>query len=328
MSEFLAALVGLAVGWLATVVIGKRSACTPEPEPADPEPAPDPRQRLYAIAGELAGHSARAATPEDLEDDPQSREAVELLAGEAFTAEDLFAYFSGDNPLIATLASMAMRSRRDDVDLLGQLTRSFNSVNFYAREFALRALEGRVEGPILGTVLECLDASWQQPWGRRALLGFARRRVAVGDVEVPDDVYRAMDAAKAEYLAGVLRDAGATAAADRLEELQNERIDTGLLNSIGTVWEYVDTSGIVRDATLGRRVAELDRLLRGDPPRSIVLVGPIRVGKTTALRVLAERLLEERWTLFEAGAVELLAGQSYIGEIEQRMQSLLRNIGG
>src|SRR5690606_20006091 len=104
--------------------------------------------------------------------------------------------------------------------------------------------------------------------------------------------------------------------------------DTGLLNSIGTVWEYVDTSGIVRDATLERRVAELDRLLRGDPPRSIVLVGPRRVGKTTALRVLAERLLEERWTLFEAGAVELLAGQSYIGEIEQRMQSLLRNIGG
>src|SRR4030095_6229700 len=71
-----------------------------------------------------------------------------------------------------------------------------------------------------------------------------------------------------------------------------------------------------------------DLLARGDvcvlhqPPRSLLVVGEPRRGKTSFLTLLAMRAQANGWTLFEAGGVHLQAGQTYIGQLEERLRRL------
>src|SRR5207249_1580199 len=56
------------------------------------------------------------------------------------------------------------------------------------------------------------------------------------------------------------------------------------------------------------------------------LVGDPGVGKSAIARALAGRMRHAGWIVFQAGAAELLAGQVYIGEFEERMQEVLRHL--
>src|SRR5690348_16588021 len=73
-------------------------------------------------------------------------------------------------------------------------------------------------------------------------------------------------------------------------------------------------------------VAQLELTLRASPPRSIALIGESGVGKTTVVRMLAAKLAKEGWTIFEASANDLVAGQIYIGQLEGRLQSIVQSI--
>ena len=80
--------------------------------------------------------------------------------------------------------------------------------------------------------------------------------------------------------------------------------------------------------SVAARVAELESAVKREPARSVLLVGESGTGKTAILRALAERLRGERLIVFEAGAGEVLAGQQYIGQLEERVRSIVRQIGG
>ena len=62
------------------------------------------------------------------------------------------------------------------------------------------------------------------------------------------------------------------------------------------------------------------------PTRSLLVSGEHRVGKTTFLRLLAERLEGEGWTVFEAGAADLMAGQQWFGQLEGRIQRTVEEL--
>ena len=56
------------------------------------------------------------------------------------------------------------------------------------------------------------------------------------------------------------------------------------------------------------------------------MVGESGVGKTILIHALAEQLKDRHWLVFEASATDVLAGQVYIGELEARIQSLIKHL--
>ena len=62
------------------------------------------------------------------------------------------------------------------------------------------------------------------------------------------------------------------------------------------------------------------------PHRSILVVGESRSGKTSFLMALTSRAAARGWPVFEAGAASLMAGQQYIGQLEERVQRLVSEL--
>jgi len=54
--------------------------------------------------------------------------------------------------------------------------------------------------------------------------------------------------------------------------------------------------------------------------------GRAGVGKTTLIKRLASEIQQDLWQLFEANASDVLAGQIYIGQLEERLQMLTKNL--
>ena len=109
------------------------------------------------------------------------------------------------------------------------------------------------------------------------------------------------------------------------------RSDTDLLNSIGRIWDFSETTEsdpVIEGEALLTQVATVQSALVKDRRRSVLLVGDSGVGKSTIVRVLGKRLHESGWVIFEAGHTELVAGKVFIGELEERFRKLLYHLGG
>jgi ATP-dependent Clp protease ATP-binding subunit ClpC len=60
----------------------------------------------------------------------------------------------------------------------------------------------------------------------------------------------------------------------------------------------------------------------------VLVVGPRGSGRLTRLRLAANELAREDWLTLEAGAAEVNAGMTYVGELEGRMRKLVRTLDG
>ncbi len=114
----------------------------------------------------------------------------------------------------------------------------------------------------------------------------------------------------------------------RFEKWAAERVDRSALEPIGRVWPARDD----RPAPIAHRafddaVAEATGVLAAAPPRPVVFVGPPGVGKRTAAEETLSTLRAEGWTVFEARARDVMAGQVYIGQLEERLRALIDQIG-
>src|SRR5262245_48949384 len=69
--------------------------------------------RLYALAEELEDFYRATAHPADLRQNEAFERCVQLLASDAYGAEQLLSYLSGDNTLIACMAACALQRRSD-----------------------------------------------------------------------------------------------------------------------------------------------------------------------------------------------------------------------
>jgi len=101
--------------------------------------------------------------------------------------------------------------------------------------------------------------------------------------------------------------------------------DAAFLNSVGRLWSNAEYGHfVVKTPAVVAKLNEMDTVL--SQPQSVLLVGEPGVGKTALVRLLARQVKQRGWHFFEARAVDVIAGQKYIGEIEGQVKSLLQNL--
>ena len=337
----LAYLVFLAVlGALIGVVVIRRARVR-----ADAAPAAEPRGEAaadasaapadpLAIAAGLRAFFEQSAHPRDLLNHPDFERGVAALLESGRPTEDLLGYYTAGNPVIAAMALEALARRNDDAYVVGPILAAINERSSWQRWFALRTLAAREEEPLIGAVLTSVDENWLDPFLLGMLAEFIAERIAAGEKPTFGDRLATLDANQLSWLAELLRRLGERVPAELHEELRawrRGRVDVDALRAIGRVWGD-DAAAAARDViehpALVACVEEVQRQLWREPARSVLLVGEPGVGKTAVVRALAGRLAREGVPLFEAGATELMAGMTFIGQVEERVRTLIEQLGG
>ncbi len=287
----------------------------------------------------------RTAHPRELLLDEKFQRGVALLGSEAYTTADLMNYARGDSVAAACMAFEALASRapvQGDEGVADKIASCLNDLSHWPHYFALRALDANaVERPVVARLLATLDSGWRMYMPASVLREFVERRMAAGEELSADELIEhvtrnRLDEERLDNLADIIGDLGEALPATLSRGFSSwraERVNLEFLKSFGRVWEAgaegfeEEEGGSQPDAVLGR-VSELEAAIRKEPPRSSMLVGESGVGKTTLVRALARRLQKERWTVFEASAADVMSGQQYIGQLEGRVQSIVRQLGG
>ncbi|MFQ5652920.1 MAG: AAA family ATPase, partial [bacterium] len=288
--------------------------------------------QLYAIANQLDQESEKAAHPGDVCDYPAFKRGVKYLNAASYSTQDLLSYYTGDNVYIAWMALEALARRVDDEDILKPLLAGLNIVsNYWTRYFALRTLDARYEDAIVGAVLVNVDDTWVEPIPMQTLKEFVSNRIKAGEKLHFGDWLTGVSEEQAGNIDKILKELGDELVKDLRDEIQEwrrTRVDFNFLRSVGRVLEPGERMDeiVVRHDQLANCVATLEATLLKEPPRSVILVGESGVGKSVVLQILASGLQKKGWIIFEAGGVDILSGQVYIGELEGRLQVLTQNI--
>lgn len=304
--------------------------------PAEAETLDEPAD-VYAVARATDDFFNDTTHPRELLGHEGFRRGVELSLGPEATTHGLLARAAEGNALMAciSLEALARREGEDEAVVEGVL-RDINTYFYWPRFFVLRALAAHAgRRDILAPLLARLNSTWREPMPLQALREFVAERVAAGDTVTPRDLADEADTLKldSEQWAEVCATLDAIAAQlpvgarTELSQWQGSRQTAEFVKSIGRVWEDEGHEVFVLEA-VAAHVSELEAAIKREPARSVLLVGESGAGKTALVRALASRLRADGWLVFEAAPAEVLAGQSYIGQIEERVRAIVQQLAG
>ncbi|MET0626344.1 MAG: AAA family ATPase, partial [Pyrinomonadaceae bacterium] len=293
---------------------------------------------VFALARSMEQYFGATHNPRDLLGHVTFERAVALLQGEDYKTAWLLASAKGHEPVVACMVLEALARRAGDDEVIAEtILREINTYFFWPCFYALRALGAHAgERRILARLLARLNATWRNDTPLMALREFVAARAAAGETPDPEELLEevralALDDEQLSDLGTTLQEVGVLLPPEVRLELSNWagwRETADFLKTFGRVWgPGVDDDVFALDA-VAARVAELEAALRREPARSVLLVGDSGTGKTALVRALAARLRREDWLVFEAGASDVMAGQTYIGQIEERVQSIVRQVEG
>lgn len=318
----------------STLPTGEEDNATPDPFLAESDKNSTFKlDQVYVVAEKLESFLKRTAHPKDLLERSEFQQGTMLLKASNLTDVELISYGSGSNVTIACMALDAVRQRESTVDVSWDILKSLDTMRLWPIYYAIKALESATDRPIIGAVLAHIDSYWNDNLLMQSILKeFIQERLAMGEAptfkgqlnEVAEDSIPELDSL-IETLSVVELEPLKT----ELTEWQRTRVDVATLRGIGVVWSKEKTgSPIIEHPKMGHLMRELELALLTAPKRSVLLIGEPGVGKTTLSTIFARKLQKDKWTIFEAGATEVLAGQKYIGELEGRIQELISNLGG
>ncbi|HEV2861299.1 MAG TPA: AAA family ATPase [Pyrinomonadaceae bacterium] len=290
---------------------------------------------VFQVAAAAEGFFNTTTHPRELLTDEKFLKGVELLRGGELSARELLTRGrDNENVVVGCMALEALARRPRDEGVSAALLDTINFYYYWPRLFALRALAAHTRGPLVAQLVARLNSTWTDYVPASSLRETIAGRVAAGEAPTLGELISEveslkLDEADADTVLTVLRELGEALPGGLVRDFErwmSERAGVEFLKTLGRVWES-DAAGevFVLDA-LAERVAEIEAAVRREPARSVLLVGESGVGKTATLKALAGRLRREHWIVFEASAADVLAGQQYVGQLEERVRTVVQHI--
>jgi ATP-dependent Clp protease ATP-binding subunit ClpC len=308
---------------------------TPAAESAGAE---EENEDVYALARGLEEFFNATTHPRELLTNETFLRAAELVRGTGLEAYAILVHAVGHDAVLACIALEAVAGRAgNDRVVVDTVLGDINTYYYWPRFFALRALDAHAEGrPVVARLLARLNFTWRDSVPMQALREFVAARVRAGEAVTGADILGEMQslglddeqAADIEQTLAQLGDAVPAPVREEFAGWRGWRETAQFLKGVGRVWESGDGAEgeVFMLDSVAARVAELGAAVKREPARSVLLVGDSGTGKTALVRALSLRLRAEGWLVFEASAADVLAGQTYIGQIEERVQTILRHV--
>jgi ATP-dependent Clp protease ATP-binding subunit ClpC len=333
-------LLWLAIGYMAGLFapllldLGRRLIERPRhgATSAGPDPAAQEvrlPQRLHTLATAIEPFAQTAAHLDDFTAVRELQEAVALLADRSVPPASVTAYALGYNWVLSCAGLAALKERGDAGDIGEQVAERVIDWPVWNIQLALELLATLEPKPRLDTLL----AGFREWWNNNTMLppSFARYLDSVDDLALAEEGERVRALAPdiqrqlkvflgrvnhplADMLAGAIGVPQASA-------------EPALLTSVGRFWsDDREARRLVAPECWQDDLDAAREIATRAPPRSLLVSGEPLSGKSSFLRLLAMRLAEDGWRIFEAGGADLMAGQQYIGQLEGRIRQVTEEL--
>lgn len=328
----------MAAGW--GVSVGSRrlraaKAAPPKPVPASASAAevdapPPLGAHLQQIGQGLETAGEHVAHGRDFLDMPDFQVAVARLAEPSTPMQALLGYALGTNWGLACAAYEALIRREDRAQALDRALAGFDRLPPGTVHFALRYFDSLEDRPPVGAPVAFAKEWWVNFTNVQAsFLESFERRAALGDAVTFGDWLSHKSAAAPAVIEQFLAEIDhpyARALAALAGEAKATRIDEGFLNGFGRFWSADGDPLLIEVEGWGEALDRVEVGILSSPPRSVLISGEARAGKTAFLKLLGARLKAKGWRVFEAGAAELMAGQMYFGQLEGRARQTVAEL--
>jgi ATP-dependent Clp protease ATP-binding subunit ClpC len=319
-------VVGIAVTllWRRARIIFAQLPSQPPDAPAESTP---PIQRLQQLSDPVAATAESSAHPRDLLENLTFREAVAIFQSESLPLKLVTDYVGGANWPLATAACAALSARADRVDALPAVLSGFRHCRPWPMYFVLRYFETIDERPPMGALVLQSSEWWiDHPFIPGLLAEHFATRVETGEEPSFGDTLARASAVEVNTAESLLRKIDNPASRQLLDTMATFRrttLDRDYLQTFGRfVEEDAERPLLVEHDGIRDLLTRGEACILHQPPRSLLVVGEPRSGKTSFVTLLAMRAKAHGWTLFEAGGAHLQAGQTYIGQLEERLRRL------
>ena len=345
-------LIGAVLGWVLSAVLrAPMPVKLIEPRPAAPAPAPpmaasppapipapapatatprttEPRQRADELSRKLAEFCEGIDQSADLASEPRFIELTALLGAAPFSAQDRLNRVTSQNIALACAALAAMTAANDDHRM--GVARVCGRVGYMILHFALPYLAQSAQPEVAAAVLLRAQRWWSEhPPTRANFIAYLDSQRSAGmmpalgvskddgdwDLDERGDALRAIAHPVAEMF---LED---------LKRANRARSGARELARVGNVLSASDDTVVAENAQTRAAIEDIKQSLQRNGRPSFVLIGADGVGKTTLARCALRGLVAQGWRVIEATPAQLMAGQKYIGELEQRVENFVAGLG-
>ena len=296
--------------------------------------------RLYELDKIFGPFGSNAAHPSDLYAQPEFREAVRLLSLRDVPLAAVMQYVEGNSWSLSSAALASLRKRPDRAEATDRVVTQCDHFSPWAMYFALDLLFEAEPRIVVGAPLARAKDWWiENRWMPNVFRDYLVRCAARGDSITFGSSLTAWRASSPGVIRGFLRVVTHPAAATLVEELDAVPSppsnasdapveDNSSLNAVGRFWKNQKGVEILVEPDGWRKPFALAELtLRRHPVRSLLVSGEPMVGKTSFLRLFAQRIAAGGWSVFEASGADLQADQIYIGQLEGRIRQVVEELG-
>jgi ATP-dependent Clp protease ATP-binding subunit ClpC len=314
------------------VILWRLRSRAPAPNPLDvgtvsPDVPPSPSRRLQHISDGLNASAEASAHPRDLMDNAVFREAVAILESDRTPMKLVTDYVGGASWPLATAACAALCTRADRAEALQSVVGNFRHARPWPMYYALRYIDSlEVRPPVGALVLQCPEWWAEHPFIPSALAEHFTARSERGDPPAFGDGLVRVTPTELATTEALLRGIDHPLSQQLLEAIATFRRTTLDREYLQTFGRFVDEESghklLVEHDAVKDLLERAEACILHQPPRSLLVVGEPRSGKSSFVSMLAARARADGWILFEAGGAHLQAGQTYIGQLEERLRRL------